>query len=127
MLIVVPFHNLELGDSDDPLLGVYIESRFSVNCEPIELLTFPPLVRNSPKGVPVVVYWLLTSPKILEVVVDEMFKQNYTTTLAFRYQRKRLQQITWILLTFGVDLIQLIRSRFVDFLQMIFKLTKAIT
>nr|GEW89022.1 retrovirus-related Pol polyprotein from transposon TNT 1-94 [Tanacetum cinerariifolium] len=59
MLIVVPFHNLELGDSDDPPLGVYIESRFSVNCEPIELLTFPPPVRNSPKDVPVVVYRLL--------------------------------------------------------------------
>nr|GEW68000.1 reverse transcriptase domain-containing protein [Tanacetum cinerariifolium] len=70
--------------SDDPPLGVYIESRFSVNCEPIELLTFLPPVRNSPKGVSVVVYWLLTSPKILEVVVDEMFKWNYTTTLVIR-------------------------------------------
>nr|GFC64594.1 hypothetical protein [Tanacetum cinerariifolium] len=63
MLIVVPFHNLELGDSDDPPLVVYIESRFPVNCEPIELLMFPPPVKNSPKGVPVVVYRLLTSQK----------------------------------------------------------------
>nr|GFB96428.1 hypothetical protein [Tanacetum cinerariifolium] len=84
MLILVPFHNLELGDSDDPPLGVYIESRFSVNCKPIELLTFPPPVRNSLKGVPVIVYWLLTSLKILEVVVDEMLKRNYTTTLVIR-------------------------------------------
>nr|GFA56852.1 hypothetical protein [Tanacetum cinerariifolium] len=44
MLIVVPFHNLEIGDSDDPPLGVYIESRFLVNSEPIELLTFLPLM-----------------------------------------------------------------------------------
>nr|GFB52376.1 hypothetical protein [Tanacetum cinerariifolium] len=79
MLIVVPFHNLEFGDSDDPPLGVYIESRFPVNCEPIELLTFSPLVRNSPKDVLVIVHRLLISPKILEVVVDEMFKRNYTT------------------------------------------------
>nr|GFD15475.1 hypothetical protein [Tanacetum cinerariifolium] len=59
MLIVVPFHNLELGDSDDPPLGVYIESKFPVNCKPIELLMFLPPVRNSPNGVPVVVYRLL--------------------------------------------------------------------
>nr|GFC91314.1 hypothetical protein [Tanacetum cinerariifolium] len=59
MLIVMPFHNLELGDSDDPPLRVYIESRFPVNREPIELLTFSPPVGNSPKGVPVVVYRLL--------------------------------------------------------------------
>nr|GEZ22814.1 hypothetical protein [Tanacetum cinerariifolium] len=55
MLIVVPFHNLEIGDSDDPSLGVYIESRFPVNSEPVELLTFPPPVRNSPKGMLVIV------------------------------------------------------------------------
>nr|GFB84454.1 hypothetical protein [Tanacetum cinerariifolium] len=59
MLIVVPFHNLELDDSDDPPLGVYIESRFPVNYEPIELLTFPPPVRNSLKGMLVIVYRLL--------------------------------------------------------------------
>nr|GEW36531.1 putative ribonuclease H-like domain-containing protein [Tanacetum cinerariifolium] len=50
MLIVVPFHNLEIDDSDDPPFGVYIESRFPVNIEPVELLMFPPPVRNSPKG-----------------------------------------------------------------------------
>nr|GFA56052.1 hypothetical protein [Tanacetum cinerariifolium] len=119
MLVVVPFHNLEIGDSNDPPLGVYIESRFPVNSEPVEQLTFSPLVRNSPKGVLVIVYRLLylhrtrnkvfnpldipvisclrlcyrccvfatrgTSPKILEVVVDEMCKGNYTTTLVIRY------------------------------------------
>nr|GEW90114.1 hypothetical protein [Tanacetum cinerariifolium] len=50
MLIVVPFHNLKIGDSNDPPLGVYIECRFSVNSEPVELLMFLPPVRNSPKG-----------------------------------------------------------------------------
>nr|GFB25522.1 hypothetical protein [Tanacetum cinerariifolium] len=49
MLIVVPFHNLEIGDSDDPPLGVDIESRFLVNSEPVELLTFPPSDKL-PKG-----------------------------------------------------------------------------
>nr|GFC33925.1 hypothetical protein [Tanacetum cinerariifolium] len=56
MLVVVPFHNLELSDSDDPPLGVDISSRLPVNCIPIELFTFPPSVRNSPEGVLVVVY-----------------------------------------------------------------------
>nr|GEV11916.1 hypothetical protein [Tanacetum cinerariifolium] len=50
MLIVVPFHNLEIGDSNDPTLGVYIKSRFPVNREPVKLLMFLPLVRDSPKG-----------------------------------------------------------------------------
>nr|GEU39983.1 hypothetical protein [Tanacetum cinerariifolium] len=59
MLVAMPFHNLEIHDGNDPPLGVYIESRFPVNSEPVELLTFSPLVRNSPKGVLVVVYRLL--------------------------------------------------------------------
>nr|GEV88976.1 ribonuclease H-like domain-containing protein [Tanacetum cinerariifolium] len=80
--------------NDDPLLGVYIESRFLVNCEPIELLTFSPPVRNSPKGVPVVVYRLLTSPKILEVVVDEMFKRNYMTTPVIRLPLNDIQALS---------------------------------
>nr|GEZ12964.1 RNA-directed DNA polymerase, eukaryota [Tanacetum cinerariifolium] len=65
MLIVVPFHNLEIGDNDDPPLGVYIESRFPVNSEPVELLTFPPPVRNSPKGVHVINDFLVTSARRL--------------------------------------------------------------
>nr|GEY16942.1 ribonuclease H-like domain-containing protein [Tanacetum cinerariifolium] len=47
MLVVMPFYNLELSDSDDPPLGVYILSRFPVNCIPIELLTFPPHTNES--------------------------------------------------------------------------------
>nr|GFB78288.1 hypothetical protein [Tanacetum cinerariifolium] len=39
MLVAMPFHNLEIRDSNYPPLGVYIESRFSVNSEPVELLT----------------------------------------------------------------------------------------
>nr|GEV53246.1 putative reverse transcriptase domain-containing protein [Tanacetum cinerariifolium] len=77
--------------NDDPPLEVYIDSRFPVNCEPIELLTFPPPVRNSPKGVPVVVYRLLTSLKILEVVVDEMFKWNYMMTSVIRLPPNDIQ------------------------------------
>nr|GFC87544.1 hypothetical protein [Tanacetum cinerariifolium] len=68
MLIVVPFLNLELGDSDDPPLGVYIESRFPVNNEPVELLTFSPPVRNSPKGVLVIVYRLLLPPNDIQAL-----------------------------------------------------------
>nr|GFA35144.1 hypothetical protein [Tanacetum cinerariifolium]GFA53994.1 hypothetical protein [Tanacetum cinerariifolium] len=59
ILLGVPFHNLEIGGGNDPPLGVYIESRFSVNGEPVELLTFLPPVRNYPKGVLVIVYRLL--------------------------------------------------------------------
>nr|GEZ30636.1 hypothetical protein [Tanacetum cinerariifolium] len=59
MLIVMPFHNIEFGDSDNPPLEVYIESRFPVKREPIELLTFPPPVGNSSKGVLVIAYRLL--------------------------------------------------------------------
>nr|GFB49925.1 hypothetical protein [Tanacetum cinerariifolium] len=59
MLVAMPFNNLEIRDGNDPPLEVYIESRFLVNSEPIELLTFPPPVRDSPKGMLVIVYWLL--------------------------------------------------------------------
>nr|GFC39263.1 hypothetical protein [Tanacetum cinerariifolium] len=68
MLIVVPFHNLEIGDRNDPPLGVYIESRFPVNSEPIELLTFTPPVRNSPKSVLVIVYRLLLPPDDIQAL-----------------------------------------------------------
>nr|GEZ48135.1 hypothetical protein [Tanacetum cinerariifolium] len=37
------FHNLEIRDSNDPPLEVYIKSRFPVNSKPVELLTFSPL------------------------------------------------------------------------------------
>nr|GFC58120.1 hypothetical protein [Tanacetum cinerariifolium] len=88
----MPFHNLEICDNNDPPLGVYIKSRFPVNSEPVELLTFPPPVKDSPKGVLVIVYRLIcsifatrgTSSKILEVVVDEVCKGNYTTTSIIR-------------------------------------------
>nr|GEY30599.1 hypothetical protein [Tanacetum cinerariifolium] len=70
MLVVVPFYNLELSDSDDPPLGVYIKRRFSVNCIPIKLLTFSPPVRNSSEGVPVVVYQLLLPPNDTQAQSD---------------------------------------------------------
>nr|GEZ78211.1 hypothetical protein [Tanacetum cinerariifolium] len=92
MLVAMPFHNLEIRDGNDPPLGVYIDSRFPVNSEPVELLTFPPPVRDSLKGVLVIVYRLLcsifltrgTSPKILEVYVDEVWRWNDTTTSVIR-------------------------------------------
>nr|GEY72118.1 hypothetical protein [Tanacetum cinerariifolium] len=90
MLVAMPFYNLEIRDSNDPLLGVYIKSRFSVNSETVELLTFTPLVSDSPKGVLVIVYWLIifaakgTFPKIFKVVVDEVCKWNDTTTSVIR-------------------------------------------
>nr|GEZ64387.1 hypothetical protein [Tanacetum cinerariifolium] len=59
MLVSMPFQNLELRDSNDSPLGIYIASRFPVNSETVELLTFTPPVRDSPKGVLVIVYWLL--------------------------------------------------------------------
>nr|GEV34067.1 hypothetical protein [Tanacetum cinerariifolium] len=98
MLVAMPFYNLEIRDGNDPPLGVYIKGRFPVNSKPIELLTFLPPVRNSPKGVVVIVYRLIcsifatrgTSPKILEVVVDEVCKWNDTMTSVIRYQRERL-------------------------------------
>nr|GFC72084.1 hypothetical protein [Tanacetum cinerariifolium] len=58
-LNAIPFHNLEIPDSNDPPLGVYIKSIFSVNSETVELLTFTPPVRDSPKSVHVLVYWIL--------------------------------------------------------------------
>nr|GFC27374.1 hypothetical protein [Tanacetum cinerariifolium] len=42
-----------------------LDDNAPVNCEPIELLTFPPPVGNSPKGVPVVVYRLLHDPMMV--------------------------------------------------------------
>nr|GFB00761.1 hypothetical protein [Tanacetum cinerariifolium] len=92
MLVAIPFHNLEIRDSNDPPLGVYIKSRFLVNSKTVELLTFTPPVRDSLKSVLVIVYWLLcsifvargTSPKILEVVVDEVCKWNDTTASVIR-------------------------------------------
>nr|GEY34318.1 hypothetical protein [Tanacetum cinerariifolium] len=42
MLIVVPFHNLEICDSDDPPLGVYTESRFPVNIDQIDKISKTP-------------------------------------------------------------------------------------
>nr|GEX31365.1 hypothetical protein [Tanacetum cinerariifolium] len=63
-----------------------------------------------------------TSSKILEVVVDAVCKWNNTMTSVVRYQQLRLQQIVWILLTFGIDPIQLICCGFVDFFQVIFEL-----
>nr|GEY55603.1 hypothetical protein [Tanacetum cinerariifolium] len=77
-LNAVPFHNLEIRDENDPPLGVYIESRFPVNSEPVELLTCCVFATRG------------TSSKILEVVVDEVCKGNYMTTLVIRYQWKRL-------------------------------------
>nr|GEX08892.1 hypothetical protein [Tanacetum cinerariifolium] len=59
MLVAMPFYNLEFRDSNDSPLGIYIASRFSVNSKTVELLTFTPPVRDSPKGVLVIVYWLL--------------------------------------------------------------------
>nr|GEV23726.1 hypothetical protein [Tanacetum cinerariifolium] len=59
MLVAIPFHNLEFCDSNDSPLGINIASRFPVNSETVELLTFTPPVRDSPEGVLVIVYWLL--------------------------------------------------------------------
>nr|GEV15635.1 hypothetical protein [Tanacetum cinerariifolium] len=59
MLVAVPFHNLEFRDSNDLPLGIYIASRFLVNSETIKLLKFTPPVIDSPKGMLVIVYWLL--------------------------------------------------------------------
>nr|GEV08618.1 retrotransposon protein, putative, unclassified [Tanacetum cinerariifolium] len=59
MLVAMPFHNLEFCDSNDSPFGIYIASRFPINSETVELLTFTPPVRDSPKGVLVIVYWLL--------------------------------------------------------------------
>nr|GFC84135.1 hypothetical protein [Tanacetum cinerariifolium] len=86
------------GETNDPPLGVYIKSRFSINSETVELLTFTPPVRDFPKSVLVIVYWLIcsifaargTSLEILEVVVDEVCKWNDTITSVIWYQRERL-------------------------------------
>nr|GEU80188.1 ribonuclease H-like domain-containing protein [Tanacetum cinerariifolium] len=70
------------------------EHRFPVNSETVELLTFTPLMGDFPEGMLVVVYWFLiltargTSPKILEVVVDEVRKWNFTTTLVVWSSKK---------------------------------------
>nr|GEY22772.1 hypothetical protein [Tanacetum cinerariifolium] len=47
MLVAMPFHNLEFCDSNDSSLGIYITSRFLVNDETVELLTFTPLMGDS--------------------------------------------------------------------------------
>nr|GEW58569.1 hypothetical protein [Tanacetum cinerariifolium] len=57
---------------NDPPLGVYIESRFLVNSEPVELLTFLPPVRDSSKGVLVIVYQLLYPHRIRNQVFNPL-------------------------------------------------------
>nr|GFC51650.1 hypothetical protein [Tanacetum cinerariifolium] len=61
------------------------EPVFPVNNKTVELLTFMPPMGDSPEVMLVVVYWFLgTSTKILEVIVDEVFKWNNTTTSVVR-------------------------------------------
>nr|GEZ50661.1 hypothetical protein [Tanacetum cinerariifolium] len=128
----MPFYNLEFCDSNDSSLGIYIASRFSINSETIELLTFTPPMGDSPEGMLVVVYWFLyphnprhqvfnlldmpvicclhlrsksslwniiftargTSPKILEVVIDEVCKWNNTTTSVVRLLPSDIQALS---------------------------------
>nr|GFB89311.1 hypothetical protein [Tanacetum cinerariifolium] len=49
MLVVMPFDDLKLCDSDDSTFGVDISSRFPVKRKSIELLTFVPLMQDSPE------------------------------------------------------------------------------
>nr|GEU87506.1 hypothetical protein [Tanacetum cinerariifolium] len=51
MLVVVSFDNLKFGNSDDSTFGVDISSRLPVDCKSIELLTFVPPMRDSPKSI----------------------------------------------------------------------------
>nr|GEW71329.1 putative reverse transcriptase domain-containing protein [Tanacetum cinerariifolium] len=56
---VMPFYNLKLSDIDDSSLRIHILSGLSVDSKTIELLTFTPLMGDSPQGMLVVVYWFL--------------------------------------------------------------------
>nr|GEY69321.1 hypothetical protein [Tanacetum cinerariifolium] len=47
MLVVMPFDDLKLCDSDDSTFGVDISSRFPIDCKFIKLLTFVPLMYNA--------------------------------------------------------------------------------
>nr|GEY43169.1 hypothetical protein [Tanacetum cinerariifolium] len=60
MLVVMPFDDLKLCDSDDSTLRVDISSRFPIDRKSIELLTFAPPMRDSPNGMFVIANRYLT-------------------------------------------------------------------
>nr|GEV74369.1 replication protein A 70 kDa DNA-binding subunit B [Tanacetum cinerariifolium] len=59
MLVVMPFDDLKLCDSDDSTFGVDILSRFPTDHKFIELLTFAPPIRDSPESMFVIANRLL--------------------------------------------------------------------
>nr|GFC79182.1 hypothetical protein [Tanacetum cinerariifolium] len=60
MLVIVPFENLKLGDSDDSMFRVDISSRLPVDCKSVKLLTFAPSMRDSSKSIFVIADRFLT-------------------------------------------------------------------
>nr|GEW63505.1 hypothetical protein [Tanacetum cinerariifolium] len=59
VLVIVPLNNLEFSKSDDFTLRVDIASRLPVDSKTIELLTFAPLMGDSPESMLVVAYQFL--------------------------------------------------------------------
>nr|GEX04081.1 Gag-Pol polyprotein [Tanacetum cinerariifolium] len=60
MLVIVPLDNLKFSDSDDSTFRVDISSGLPVDCKSVELLTFVPPMRDSPKSMFVIAYRFLT-------------------------------------------------------------------
>nr|GEU57526.1 hypothetical protein [Tanacetum cinerariifolium] len=71
VLIVMPLDNLEFSDSDDSLLRIHIASRLLVDSKIVELLTFTPLMGDSPEGM------LVNKDKQYRLMrIDELHKFN---------------------------------------------------
>nr|GFC39391.1 hypothetical protein [Tanacetum cinerariifolium] len=79
MLVVVPFNDLKICDSDDSTFRVDISSKFPVDFKSIELLTFAPPMRDSPKSIFVIancclsIAWIIVAALSLSLCLQMIF------------------------------------------------------
>nr|GEW61647.1 hypothetical protein [Tanacetum cinerariifolium] len=59
VLVAMPLYNLEFCDNNNSSLGIHIASRLPVNSKTVKLLTFTPLMGDSPEGIFVIAYWFI--------------------------------------------------------------------
>nr|GEX85184.1 hypothetical protein [Tanacetum cinerariifolium] len=97
MLVVMPFGDLKLYDSDDSTFGVDISSRFPIDRKSIELLTFAPPMRDFPESMFVIANQYLTlhctTMQILKVVVDDVIERYNATSSRIRLLQERTQAL----------------------------------
>nr|GEW00432.1 hypothetical protein [Tanacetum cinerariifolium] len=84
VLVIMPFDYLELCDSDDSSFGVDISSTLPVSSKSIELLTFVPPMRDSPKCMIVVDDRHLTPHSVRDQIFNP-FNVSIICSLCFGY------------------------------------------